>query len=257
MDNFWQQINKLRDAKRISTRQIVDGLFDDFIELKGDRIENDDQSILTGIATFHGIAMTIIGTQRDGDIKQRVERNFGAVRASGYRKATRQIKLAEKFQRPIILLINTPGADANLESENQNIARFIAETMMTLGQVKVPTVSIVLGEAYSGGALALANTNQILMLSDTLFNVASPEAVNAILKLDKNSTESTSYQIQTANELQGLGLVDQIIEQVDDLSKQLVLIDEALKISLNQIHLDYLVEQRSSKQAAFLSQWWN
>ena len=256
MSDFWKQVNKLRDAKRISTRQIVDGLFTEFLELKGDRIEVDDQSILTGIAKFNGVPVTVIGTQRDGNITELIQRNFGAVKSAGYRKATRQIKLAEKFNRPIILFINTPGADATLESENKNIARFIAETMMALGQVKVPTVSVVIGEAYSGGALALANTNQILMLSDTLFNVASPEAVNSILKLDKQSTESISYQIQTADKLYELGLIDQIIIQDDNLDKQLSSIDASLKIALEQIDGNNLIEQRIDKQTNFINQWW-
>ncbi len=209
------QYNALaRDINRLGTNDYVTALFTDFFEQRGDRLCREDPSVMGGIALFHGMPVTVIGTRKGKNLKERIHYNFGMPNPEGYRKARRLMKLAEKFGRPIITFIDTPGAFPGVEAEARGQGEAIAQNMMEMSMLKVPIVSVITGEGNSGGALGLAVADRVLMLSHSVYSVLSPEGFASILWRDTSrSGEAAALMKLTANDLMAGGIIDGVIQE--------------------------------------------
>ena len=182
--NSWQTTLVARHEDRPKSKFFIENLFDDFIPLSGDRFYGEDKSVLTGFAKFNGNSVLVIGQEKGEDLESRIERNFGMTRPEGYRKTIRLMKLADKFNIPIISFIDTPGAYPGVGAEDRGQAEAIAKSIECCMQLKVPNISIVIGEGGSGGAIALASSNKVLMLQNAIYSVISPEGCATILWRD-------------------------------------------------------------------------
>jgi len=210
----WQISQLARHPQRPYTLDYINALFTDFEELHGDRAFADDPAIVGGLARFEGHPVMVIGHQKGRDIKERQYRNFGMPRPEGYRKALRLYRLAEKFNIPIITLIDTPGAYPGIGAEERGQSEAIARNLYVMAELKTPIVGVIIGEGGSGGALALGVVDQLLMLQYGTYSVISPEGCASILykSADKASVAAESLAI-TADRLKALGLVDKIIPE--------------------------------------------
>lgn len=237
----WEQVMLSRDLERPMTRDYIGVLFTDFIEIHGDRLFGDDPAIVGGLALFQGQPVTVIGHQKGKDTNDNIHHNFGMPRPEGYRKAYRLLVDAEKFGRPVITFINTPGADPGIGAEERGQAWAISQLLLCLSGLKVPVVSVITGEGGSGGALALTVADRILMLSNAVFSVASPETCASILLRDvKRADEMASALKLNATALKELEIIDEIInEPVHErlLESNLFVqnLNEALQRNLNDI----------------------
>jgi acetyl-CoA carboxylase carboxyl transferase subunit alpha len=210
----WDKVSVVRMKERPSALEYINLIFDDFIELHGDRAFGDDPAIIGGIAYLDGRPVTIIAEQRGRSVKENIERNFGMPLPEGYRKALRLMKQAEKFGRPVICLIDTKGAYCGVEAEERGQGEAIARNLMEMTGLKTPIISIVLGEGESGGALALCVADEILMLEHAIFSVLSPEGFASILWKDSNRAhEAAEIMKITAQDLKGYKIIDEIIEE--------------------------------------------
>jgi acetyl-CoA carboxylase carboxyl transferase subunit alpha len=210
----WEQVLLARDIDRPLTREFISTICSDFIELHGDRLYGDDPAIIGGIGFIDGRAITIIGHQKGKNTKENIANNFGMPRPEGYRKAHRLIMQAEKFGRPVLTFVNTPGADPGIGAEERGQAWAISEMLFSLSSLKVPVVSVVIGEGGSGGALALSVANRIIMLSNTIFSVASPESCASILlRNPKRADEMAAFLKLNAQSLYNMGIVDEVIDE--------------------------------------------
>lgn len=211
----YEVVKTARKINRISTIEIINAICSGFIELHGDRQMKDDQAIVSGVGLMDdGKALTIIGIQKGQDTEENIRRNFGSSGPAGYRKAQRMMKQAEKFNRPILTLINTAGADARPESERNGIGEAIATSLKTMSNLTVPTLAIILGEGGSGGAIALALTDQVWMLENSIYSILSPEGFASILwKNSERAAEAANIMKLTAKELKELEIVDRIIPE--------------------------------------------
>jgi acetyl-CoA carboxylase carboxyl transferase subunit alpha len=212
--NAWQISQVSRHPKRPYTIDYIEKLFTDFEELHGDRAFADDPAIVGGLASFEGMPVMVIGHQKGRDVKERQFRNFGMPKPEGYRKALRLYKLAEKFNVPIVTLIDTPGAYPGINAEERGQSEAIARNLYAMSELKVPIIGIVIGEGGSGGALALGVVDQLIMLQFATYSVISPEGCASILwkSADKASTAAETLGI-TATRLKELGLVDTILNE--------------------------------------------
>lgn len=210
----WQISQLARHSQRPYTLDYIQGMFTDFQELHGDRAFADDPAIVGGIARFEGEPVMVIGHQKGRDVKERQYRNFGMPRPEGYRKALRLYRLAEKFNIPIITLIDTPGAYPGIGAEERGQSEAIARNLYVMSELKVPIIGVIIGEGGSGGALALGVVDQLLMLQYGTYSVISPEGCASILykSADKASIAAESLAI-TADRLKVLGLVDRIVAE--------------------------------------------
>ncbi|MEE9352648.1 MAG: acetyl-CoA carboxylase carboxyltransferase subunit alpha [Thiotrichaceae bacterium] len=210
----WQVTQLARHPLRPYTNDIIDGLLTDFQELHGDRAHGDDPAIIGGIARFEGRPVMVIGHQKGRDTKDKVYRNFGMPRPEGYRKALRLMKLAEKFHLPILTFIDTPGAYPGIGAEERGQSEAIARNLYEMAQLRTPIIATVVGEGGSGGALAIAVADRVLMLEYGTYSVISPEGCASILWKDasKASTAAEALGI-TSERLRDLGLIDQIIAE--------------------------------------------
>lgn len=219
-------VKKARDVQRMSTIEVIQGLCSDLVEFHGDRRDGDDQAIIGGVGMMNnGKPVTIIGLQKGRDTAENIRRNFGSSGPSGYRKAQRLMKQAEKFKRPILTLVNTAGAHAAPESEEKGIGQAIAESLTVMSELTVPTLSIILGEGGSGGAIALSLSNQVWMMENSIYSILSPEGFASILWKDASKAEEAAEMMRlTASELKALEIIDHIIPEKDengqDLSNQ-------------------------------------
>lgn len=210
----WQRAQLARHPQRPGVLDYLDAMCRDFIELHGDRLFGDDQAVLGGFARFNGRSVMIIGHQKGKTLKERMQRNFGMPNPEGYRKALRLMKLAEKFSRPIITFIDTPGAYPGIGAEERGQAGAIARNLSVMSRLKVPIVSVVIGEGGSGGALALSVADRVLMLEHSIYSVISPEGCAAILWNDPSKTPDAAEALKmTAKDLLGLGVIDDIIPE--------------------------------------------
>lgn len=210
----FERVQLARHPDRPYTLDYVERLFDEFIELHGDRRFADDPAIVCGSARFHGLPIVVIGHQKGRDTKQRKYRNFGMPKPEGYRKALRVMKLAEKFGRPVISLIDTPGAYPGIDAEERGQAEAIAYNLREMTRLKVPVIVTVIGEGGSGGALAIGVGDQVLMLENTIYSVISPEGCAAILWKDAKRADQAATGLRlTAQDLYAEKLVDQIIKE--------------------------------------------
>jgi acetyl-CoA carboxylase carboxyl transferase subunit alpha len=212
--NAWQISQVSRHPQRPYTLDYIEKLFTDFEELHGDRAFADDPAIVGGLALFEGIPVMVIGHQKGRDVKERQHRNFGMPKPEGYRKALRLYKLAEKFNIPIVTLIDTPGAYPGINAEERGQSEAIARNLYVMAELKVPIIGIVIGEGGSGGALALGVVDQLIMLQFATYSVISPEGCASILwkSADKASTAAETLGI-TATRLKDLGLIDTILPE--------------------------------------------
>jgi len=203
-----------------------------------------------------GLRLAVLGVDRGTDITSRRQKNGGALTVPGYRTALRVVAHAEKFQMPIASLINMPGADASPQSERNGQSQAIADLIATTGQLTVPNLVVFLGEGHSGGALAFANANRIIMLDDSLFNVASPEAVTAILHGQQTISEAIDLLPMTAEALQQRGLADQVIDHDDSDLVQVIVQSICQQLeSLSELDAVEVVAQREAKFQQFLATW--
>jgi len=210
----FERVKIARHSERPYTLDYVEQLFENFIELKGDRRFGDDAAIVCGFADFRGKPIAVIGQQKGRDIKQRRFRNFGMPKPEGYRKAIRVMKLAEKFGRPIISFIDTPGAYPGIDAEERGQAEAIACNLLIMSRLSVPIVVAVIGEGGSGGALAIGVGDRVLMLENAVYSVISPEGCAAILWKDASVAPTAAESLcLTADNLKRLGIVDVIVPE--------------------------------------------
>ncbi|MGJ8694808.1 MAG: acetyl-CoA carboxylase carboxyltransferase subunit alpha [Verrucomicrobiaceae bacterium] len=211
----WQRVQIARHSKRPFMLDYVAKAFDHFTELHGDRIIGDDHSMPGGFGTIGGQRCVVLGHQKGRDLKENLKRNFGSAHPEGYRKALRLMELAEKFSLPIVALIDTPGAFPGIGAEERNIAEAIARNLREMMLLKVPVISVVLGEGGSGGALGIGVADRVLMMENAYYSVISPEGCAAILwKHRKHAPEAAEAMKIAAPDLMELGLIDGVIPEV-------------------------------------------
>ncbi|UUV99192.1 acetyl-CoA carboxylase carboxyl transferase subunit alpha [Vagococcus luciliae] len=207
-----------RDSNRITTREMIDGLVDNFIECHGDRYYGDDKAVVGGIGFIESRPVTIIGIQKGQTLEENVQTKFGSPTPEGYRKALRLMKQAEKFKRPVITLVNTPGAFCGIEAEERGEGEAIAKNLYEMSQLQVPILSILTGEGGSGGALALAVANDVWMMENSIYSILSPEGFASILWKDSSrALEAAEIMKLTAPDLKKLGVIDKIIKETDEI----------------------------------------
>ena len=213
----WQRVSIARELQRPKALDYINAIFEDFIELHGDRYFGDDKAIIGGIAKLNNTAVTVIGEQKGKNVKENMERNFGMPQPEGYRKALRLMKQAEKFKRPIITFIDTPGAYPGIGAEERGQGDAIAKNIMEMSSLKVPIVCIIIGEGSSGGALAIGVGDSIIMLENAIYSILSPEGFASILYKDATKSKDAAENMKiTANDLKKLGIIDKIIEEPEE-----------------------------------------
>ncbi len=209
-----QRVILARDAKRPNIDDYISKLFDDFVPMCGDRFYREDPSILGGIAIYKGIPVTVIGHRKGKTLEENVKYNFGMTNPAGYRKAQRLMRLAQKFNRPIITFVDTPGAYPGMEAENHGQGEAIASCLTLSSELTVPLIAVITGEGGSGGALALSAANKILMLENAVFSVLSPEGFSSILWKDATRwQEAADIMKLTSFDLKKFGIADEIIRE--------------------------------------------
>lgn len=219
----WEKIQLARHPQRPSSLDYIKLIFDDFVELHGDRLYGDDKSIIGGLASLEGKTITFLGYQKGRDTKDNIIRNFGMPHPEGYRKGLRLMKQAEKFGRPIVCLIDTPGAYPGIAAEERGQGEAIARNLLEMSLLKVPIIAVIIGEGGSGGALALGIGDKIAMLEHSVYSVSSPETCAAILWRDASKAQEAASTLRlTAQNLKALGVIDEIIpEPLGGLTKTL------------------------------------
>ncbi len=210
----WDRVLVARQIDRPKSSDYIENIFDDFIEFHGDRCFGDDKSIIGGIAMLKDIPVTVIGEQKGKNAKENIERNFGMPNPEGYRKALRLMKQAEKFKRPIITFIDTPGAYPGMGAEERGQGEAIARNIMEMSSLEVPIICVVIGEGSSGGALAIGVGDRIVMLENAIYSILSPEGFASILYKDSSKAKEASEKMKlTAKDLKDLGIIDEIIKE--------------------------------------------
>ncbi len=210
----WDRVQIARHPNRPHAVDYIRAVFEDFVELHGDRHCGDGKAIVAGFAKFEGESVCVIGQEKGRDTKEKIERNFGMPLPEDYRKALRIMKLAEKFKKPIITLVDTPGAFPGIEAEEHGQSEAIARNLFEMSKLKVPIVSVVIGEGGSGGALAISVANRLLMFENSIYSVISPEGCAAILWQSQDKVKEAAEALKlTAEELEKLGIVDEIIPE--------------------------------------------
>ena len=229
----YEKVMLARDKDRLKITDYIDALFDDFIELKGDGIAGEDSAILGGIASFHGIPVTVIGHKKGATTEENIDCNFGMASPEGYRKAARLMKQAEKFNRPVITIVDTPGAYPGLMAEANGQANAIAENLALMSSLKVPIIAVITGEGSSGGALGIAVADRVFMLENAVYSILSPEGFASILWKDsKKADEAAKLMKLTASELLNYGIIDGIIKEG---TKLIINMDEMISRELTEL----------------------
>lgn len=252
-----ERLRRLRAADRISAPTVIEALLPTLVRQRGDRVLGNDQALTAGFGrTAQQQGLAVLGIDRGYDLATRRQKNGGALTVAGYRTALRVVDHAEKFGLPVVSLINMPGADASPKSERFGQSQAIADLIAAMGQLTVPNVVVFLGEGHSGGALAFAAANVMIMLDDSLFNVASPEAVAAILHGQQTVSEAIDLLPMTADELKQRGLVDEMIDhRQPDLVEVLCQRIVAEVTRLQTVSAADLIAQREAKFQTFMD-WW-
>ena len=210
----WQKVEIARAIERPRAKQYINSIFEDFFELHGDRCFGDDKSIIGGIAYLEKVPVTVIAESRGNNLAENMERNFGMPNPEGYRKALRLMKQAEKFERPIITFIDTPGAYPGVGAEERGQGEAIARNIMEMSSLKVPIICVVIGEGSSGGALAIGVGDKIIMLENAVYSILSPEGFASILYKDSSKKEEAAENMKiTAQDLKEFKIVDNIIKE--------------------------------------------
>jgi acetyl-CoA carboxylase carboxyl transferase subunit alpha len=214
LQTAWQKTELARHPQRPQTLDYIERVFTDFSEIHGDRSFGDDAAVICGMARFHGDEVLVIGTQKGRDMKQRVYRNFGTPHPEGYRKAMRIMQVAEKFRRPIFTLVDTDGAYPGIHAEERGQAEAIAYNLREMARLEVPIVATVIGVGGSGGALAIAVADRVLMMENSIYSVISPEGCAAIMWRDATKKELAAEAMRiTATDLSELGCIDDIVPE--------------------------------------------
>lgn len=217
----WDRVMLSRMNDRPVGSDYIESLFTDFIEFHGDRLFGDDHAIIGGIARFHGMPVTVIAQAKGTNTKENIERNFGMPSPEGYRKALRLMRQAEKFHRPVICFVDTPGAFCGLEAEERGQGEAIAKNIYEMSGLKVPVLSIIIGEGGSGGALAMATADEVWMLENSVYSILSPEGFASILWKDSTKAKEAAEVMKlTADDLYRLGIVEKVFSEPDDFSKE-------------------------------------
>jgi acetyl-CoA carboxylase carboxyl transferase subunit alpha len=252
----WIKTELARHPQRPYLLDYVEKIFTDFSEIHGDRRFSDDPAMVCGIARFHGEEVLIVGTQKGRDTKQKVYRNFGMPNPDGYRKALRAMKVAEKFRRPILTFVDTPGAYPGLGAEERGQAEAIALNLREMARMRVPIITTITGEGGSGGALAIAVSNRVMMMENAIYSVISPEGCASIMWRDAAKRELAAEAMRiTAPDLKELGCVDEIVPEPEggahtDQDAAVKLVDEALQKNLSELKTmsaDALISARYDK----------
>ena len=252
----WQRTQLARHQNRPNTQDYIAFMIHDFVELHGDRLYGDDRAILGGVGIFRNRPVVIIGHQKGKSVKERVDRNFGMPHPEGYRKALRLMKLAEKFMRPVITLIDTPGAYPGIGAEERGQSEAIARNLIEMSRLSVPVIVVVIGEGGSGGALALGVGDRILMLEHSIYSVISPEGCAAILWNNSAKAPDAAEALKmTAQDLLALGVIDEIVPEPvggahKDPPQTAEILEKAIEnqlVKLDGLKTDDLLEQRYQK----------
>ncbi|BFK63144.1 hypothetical protein I260019D6_24530 [Dorea longicatena] len=231
----WQRVELSRRKDRPVGSDYIDELFTDFVEFHGDRYFADDKAIIGGVARFHGMPVTVIAQAKGRNTKENIERNFGMPEPEGYRKALRLMKQAEKFARPVICLVDTPGAFCGLEAEERGQGEAIARNIYEMSGLKVPVVSIIIGEGGSGGALAMATADEVWMLENSIYSILSPEGFASILWKDSSKAKEAAEVMKlTAENLKAQGIVERVFAEpetytVQNMDSVIMQINEAIE----------------------------
>ncbi|MDI9408932.1 MAG: acetyl-CoA carboxylase carboxyltransferase subunit alpha [Candidatus Pacebacteria bacterium] len=237
----WQKVQVARHPERPHGLDYIQGLMTEFNELAGDRNFAEDRALIGGIARFRGRSVVILAQEKGHDMKSRVEHNFGMAKPEGYRKAIRLMRLADRFNLPIITLVDTSGAYPGIEAEARGQAEAIARSIETCLEVGVPIISVVIGEGGSGGAIAIATGNSVLMLEHAVYSVISPEGCASILWRSADQAQIAAEALKlTAKDLFSLGIIDQIIEEPSGGSHRspteaITRVGDAIEASLNRL----------------------
>ncbi len=231
----WQRVELSRRKDRPVGSDYIDALFTDFVEFHGDRYFADDKAIIGGVARFHGMPVTVIAQAKGRNTKENIERNFGMPQPEGYRKALRLVKQAEKFSRPVICLVDTPGAFCGLEAEERGQGEAIARNIYEMSGLRVPVVSIIIGEGGSGGALAMATSDEVWMLENSIYSILSPEGFASILWKDSSKAKEAAEVMKlTAENLKAQGIVERVFAEpeeyiVQNMDVVIMQMDEAIE----------------------------
>ena len=254
--NAWQKVQVARHADRPHTLDYINNIFENFVPLCGDKKYADDLAIVGGLAKIDGKSVMLLGTEKGNSMESRIKHNFGMAKPEGYRKAQRLIKIAEKFNLPVITFVDTPGAFPGKDAEERGQSESIASTIAISLKVKIPIISVIIGEGGSGGAIALATADRILMLEHAIYSVISPEGCASILWRNTEYTQHAAETLKlTARDCYSLKIIDEIIselpggahrfplEQASVIKKTLVSNLESLRI----IETEILIKNRNKK----------
>ena len=250
--NAWQKTQVARHEDRPKAKFFIENLFTNFINLSGDRHFSEDEAILAGFAEFEGRSVLVLGQEKGENLDSRLKRNFGMMRPEGYRKCIRLMKLANKFNIPVISFIDTPGAYPGIGAEQRGQAEAIASSIDCCMSLEVPIISIIIGEGGSGGAIALASANKVIMFENAIYSVISPEGCAAILWRDPNkSLEAAQAMKITANELLKMKIIDKIIKEPTGGAHRN---KEEVIFSTKEILINYLEEYKNYSRKEILEQ---
>lgn len=239
--SVWQKVQLSRHPDRPYFRDYAERLFTDFVEIHGDRRFSDDAAIITALARFEGRGVVVIGHQKGRTTKEKLDRNFGMAHPEGYRKSMRAMELAERFGRPVLTFIDTPGAYPGIGAEQRGQSEAIGASLLLMSRLTVPTIATVIGEGGSGGALALGVTNRVLMLEYATYSVITPEGCASILWRDGAAAPEAAAQMKIlAEDVHGLGVVDEVLREPvggahRDAGGAATLLREALKRHLGEL----------------------
>ena len=249
MSDVTRILKEARDQGRLTALDFAQGIFDDFIELHGDRNFRDDGAVIGGIGRLNGQAVTVVGIQKGKNLQDNLSRNFGQPHPEGYRKALRLMKQAEKFGRPVVTFINTAGAYPGVGAEERGQGEAIARNLMEMSDLKVPIIASIIGEGGSGGALALAVADKVWMLENTIYSILSPEGFATILWKDGSRAEEAAELMKiTSSELLNMGIIDKIIPERGYFTSEILeavktaIVDELKELS--QLSTEDLLEAR-------------
>ncbi len=252
----WVRTELARDPQRPYPMDFIEALFTEFSEIHGDRAYGDDDAMTCGMARFHGEAVLVVGNLKGRTLKERVARRFGSPEPEGYRKALRAMKIAEKFQRPVFTFLDLAGAFPGISSEERGQGEAIARNLIEMSRLRVPTIATITGEGGSGGALALAVADRVLMLENAIYSVISPEGCASIMWKDAGKKQQAAAALKyTSNEVRALGCVDDVIGEPEggsqaDPAQAIAALDSRLQFhlrELQQLPLDALLESRYQK----------
>jgi acetyl-CoA carboxylase carboxyl transferase subunit alpha len=255
--DIWEAVELARHDSRPYTLDYADRLVDDWIELHGDRAGTDDHAIVSGVGSFRGRTIAIVGHQKGRDLKERAFRNFGMAQPQGYAKARRVFALADRLGFPVVTMIDTPGAYPGVEAEQGGQAAAIAQSMLAMTRLRVPTVACVIGEGGSGGALAIGVSDRVLMLEHAIYSVISPEGCATILWRDVNQRRKAAAAFKpTARFSYELGVVDTVVPEPSggahrDVDRAARLLGDAIGVALDSIEAEPVEQRRALRRAKF------